>query len=75
MGTSELGTRGPVEADTAPAPIATVDRIIELANEGRAVVYRHSKPKAAAFFQNFQARFLYNELKAGCFYEYKRPAL
>jgi hypothetical protein len=53
--------------------ITTVAQIIRLADEGRAVVYRQSKPKAAAFFQNFQARFLHNEIKSGCFFEYPNP--
>jgi len=52
--------------------ITTIEQILRLANEGRAVVYRSSKPKAAAFFQNFYARFLYNEIKAGLFFEYPK---
>ena len=52
--------------------ITTIRRILQLALQGKAVVFRETKPKAAAFFQNWPACLLQRSLDMGCFYEYKK---
>lgn len=49
--------------------ITTIVEVIQMANQGKCVVYRGGRIPAA-FVQNFQARHLYNEIKAGVLFYY-----
>lgn len=51
--------------------ITDIETICRLANEGKAVIYRGGRTPAA-FIQNFQARFLYNEIQRQLIYQYKK---
>lgn len=51
--------------------ITDIETICKLANEGKAVIYRGGRTPAA-FIQNFQARFLYNEIQKQLIYHYKK---
>ena len=54
-------------------PIKTVEQIIELARAGKSVwvtSWRRTSP--AAFLQNWQAKSLYDGIKKGVFFEYKK---
>lgn len=54
-------------------PIKTVERVIEIANKGRAVyVTRWSRTCAAAFLIGWPARELHNWIKAGYLFEYRK---
>lgn len=54
--------------------ILTVERIVELAQAGRAVYQanRH-KPIPAAFIQNWSAALLTSLIKSGMLFEYEKP--
>jgi len=53
--------------------IKSVERVIDLADKKRAIkhVY-HSRPIAAAFYQNWPARVLVNSVRSGYLYEYPK---
>lgn len=52
--------------------IRTVERIMELAYQGKSVwVPNWKRTSSAAFLQNWQARLLYAYIKKGEFFEYK----
>ena len=53
--------------------IETVEQVLRLANEGKAIKCVHwFRPCPAAFMQNWQARVLYNFIKLGCLYEFTK---
>jgi hypothetical protein len=57
------------------AKIKTVEQIMKLADKGKSVVVKYSdglKATSAAFVQNYNGRYLYNLIKSGMIYEYKK---
>tara|TARA_B110000967_G_C18556696_1_gene398096 strand:+ start:485 stop:670 length:186 start_codon:yes stop_codon:yes gene_type:complete len=52
--------------------ITSVEEVCLLALQRKAITYRGTKPKAAAFFQNFPAHLLNREIKQGHIYRYEK---
>ena len=53
--------------------IETVEQVLKMAQEGRAIKCVHwFRPCPAAFFQNFQARILHDFIKTGKLYEFTK---
>lgn len=68
---SNTQTIGPsVKPENIGAQITDINRIFELAKEGKAVVYRGGRTPAA-FVQNFYAIHLHWEIQRKVLFEYK----
>ncbi len=55
------------------ALITTIDRVMELSMQRKAVVWRDTKPIAAAFFIGWPVRTLYQAIQGKHLYEYITP--
>jgi len=57
-------------------PITKIEQIIKLANQGKSVIFNPRNGNgyriAAAFIQNYQARMLFQQIKAGYYFFYTK---